>query len=171
MPSKRSLGRRHTFCISLDFGQIDFFTSSCPFNFLWADPTHLNRLWLVLLDNAMKYTPLGGQVTITILCSSGGAPICEIADNGIGIAANDLPNIFERFFRAENARLVADSGSGLGLAIARWIADVHHAQIDVESIHGGGSIFRVMFQASMEIPRPDGSRNEATRLMCPLPRM
>jgi signal transduction histidine kinase len=128
---------------------------------LWADPTHLNRLWLVLLDNAIKYTPLGGQVTITILCSSGGAPICEIADNGIGIGANDLPSIFERFFRAENARLVADSGSGLGLAIARWIADVHHAHINVESSHGAGSIFSVVFQAHM----PNGGRNEITRLL------
>jgi heavy metal sensor kinase len=132
---------------------------------LWADPTHLNRLWLVLLDNAIKYTPPGGQVTIAMLCSSSGAPICEIADSGIGIAPNDLPNIFERFFRAENARLMADSGSGLGLAIARWIADAHHAQITVESSPGAGSIFRVMFQANIESSTPDGVRNEVTRLL------
>jgi two-component system, OmpR family, heavy metal sensor histidine kinase CusS len=141
------------------------YEENVPGLYLWADPTHLNRLWLVLLDNAIKYTPPGGQVTVTILCSSSGAPICEIADSGIGIAPNDLPNIFERFFRAENARLVADSGSGLGLPIARWIADVHHAQLNVESIPGAGSIFRVMFQANMEFPTPDGSRNEVTRLL------
>jgi signal transduction histidine kinase len=132
---------------------------------LRADPTHLNRLWLVLLDNAIKYTPPGGQVSITILGSSGTGAICEIADSGIGISPHDLPNIFERFFRAENARLMADSGSGLGLAIARWIADVHHARIDVESIHGAGSIFRVTFQANVELTRPDGTRNDLTRLL------
>jgi signal transduction histidine kinase len=132
---------------------------------LRADPTHLNRLWLVLLDNAIKYTPPGGQISITILGSSGTGAICEIADSGIGISPHDLPNIFERFFRAENARLMADSGSGLGLAIARWIADVHHARIDVESIHGAGSIFRVTFQANVELTRPDGTRTDLKRLL------
>ncbi len=131
---------------------------------VWADPTHLNRLWLVLLDNAIKYTLPGGQVTITVVCSSGGPPICEIADSGIGISPDDLPNIFERFFRAENARLVADAGSGLGLAIARWIADVHHARINVESIRGAGSTFRVIFQSSVE-PPPAERRNELTKLL------
>ncbi len=135
---------------------------------LWADPTHLNRLWLLLLDNAIKYTPAGGQVTVTVLCSSGSAPVCEIADSGIGISSGDLPNVFERFFRAENARLVADAGSGLGLAIARWIADVHRAQIHVESTLGAGSTFRVTFQADVQLPA-DSRGNEIAKLLATEP--
>jgi signal transduction histidine kinase len=115
---------------------------------MWGDPTHLNRLWLLLLDNAIKYTPVAGQVIVRLRLESGSEPVCEISDNGIGIQPSDLPSIFERFYRAENARLTGDAGSGLGLAIARWIADTHQARIDVRSVYMSGSSFRVTFKAS-----------------------
>ena len=118
--------------------------------YLWADASHLNRLWILLLDNAIKYTPRGGTILIRAFADATGAPVCEIVDTGIGIEARDLPNIFDRFFRAENARLKADVGSGLGLAIAQWIVDVHGANLSVESTLGIGSTFRVKFRAQKQ---------------------
>src|ERR1700675_2031826 len=67
----------------------------------------------------------------------------EIEDTGMGIAENELPRIFDRFYRADHARNREIRGSGLGLAIARWIADMHHATIRVQSTLGEGSVFRI----------------------------
>jgi signal transduction histidine kinase len=133
---------------------------------LWADASHLNRLWLLLLDNAIKYTPRGGRIIIRTYADSTDAPVCEISDTGIGIEARDLPYIFDRFFRAENARLAADVGAGLGLAIARWIVDVHEASLSVESTLDVGSTFRVKFQAQRRLPAREGIRQDlATSLV------
>jgi signal transduction histidine kinase len=101
---------------------------------VWGDPGHLNRLWLLLLDNAIKYTPNAGNIRVLLKWSSTSEPVCEISDNGIGIPSGDLPSIFERFYRSENARLTGAPGSGLGLAIARWIVDSHHAKIDLQAL-------------------------------------
>jgi signal transduction histidine kinase len=128
--------------------------------YLWADVSHLNRLWLLLLDNAIKYTPGDGKIAVRTYVDSTGAPICEIADTGIGIEAEDLPNIFDRFFRAKNAQLATDVGSGLGLAIARWIVDVHEAGLSVESVLGAGSTFRVKFRAQRQLSPGEGIRQD-----------
>jgi signal transduction histidine kinase len=134
--------------------------------YLRAEALHLNRLWLLLLDNAIKYTPRGGKIVIRAFTDTMGAPVCEIADTGIGIEARDLPNIFDRFFRAENARLTADVGSGLGLAIAQWIVDVHEANLSVESALGMGSTFRVKFRAQKQLLAGEGMRQDlATSLV------
>jgi signal transduction histidine kinase len=134
--------------------------------YLWADATHLNRLWLLLLDNAIKYTPPGGKIVVRTCTDATSAPVCEIADTGIGIESRDLPNIFDRFFRAENARLTADVGSGLGLAIAQWIVDVHEASLSVESTLGVGSTFRVKFRAQKKSFAGEGVRQDvATSLV------
>lgn len=111
-----------------------------------ADSGHLNRLWILLLDNAIKYTPDGGRISVRMLLSTESEPVCEISDNGIGIESKDLPNIFNRFYRTEGAKLKNDVGSGLGLAIASKIAEVHHAYIGVSSVQGVGSVFRVTFK-------------------------
>jgi signal transduction histidine kinase len=113
---------------------------------VWADSGHLNRLWILLLDNAIKYTSGGGRVSVRMMLNAGSEPVCEISDNGIGIESKDLPNIFDRFYRTENAKLTNEVGSGLGLAIARKIAEVHHASIGVSSVQGVGSVFRVTFK-------------------------
>lgn len=120
---------------------------------VWADAGQLHRLWLLLIDNALKYTLAGGVATVRIGNQSSGAPVCEVTDSGIGIAASNLPDIFDRFFRAENARTQSDIGSGLGLTIGRWIADAHRARIEVESQIGAGSTFRVVFPLELERPR------------------
>jgi signal transduction histidine kinase len=112
---------------------------------VWADAVQLHRLWLLLIDNAIKYTPVGGAVAIRVTGNSGEPPVCEITDSGIGISKESLPKIFDRFFRAENARSQSDVGSGLGLTIGRWITDAHRARIEVKSRLGRGATFRVIF--------------------------
>ena len=108
-----------------------------------GDAEHLRRLWLILLDNAIKYTASGGSIDIALVevCD---CVACAIQDTGIGIAAKDLSHIFERFYRSDKARKREQGGAGLGLSMAKWIVDAHHAQIEVESEPGTGSIFRVM---------------------------
>ena len=114
-----------------------------------GDPTALRRLFLILIDNAVKYTPPGGRVEVR-LESRDGYAVGEVRDTGIGIAPEDLPHIFERFWRADKVRSREMGGAGLGLSIARWIAEVHRGVIEVESEPGKGSAFRV------RLPREPG---------------
>jgi signal transduction histidine kinase len=104
----------------------------------------LRRMLWILLDNAIKYTPESGRVDVS-LRNGNGAAIIEVADTGIGISESDLPRIFDRFYRADPSRSEVE-GSGLGLAIAKWIADLHHAKIDVCSRRDVGSSFTLSFQ-------------------------
>jgi heavy metal sensor kinase len=115
---------------------------------VWADAVQLHRLWLLLIDNAIKYTPSGGTVDVSLQQTSDFHQICEIRDTGIGIPQADLPHIFHRFFRAENARTQSDVGSGLGLTMVRWIIDAHGAELNVQSELGHGSSFRIVFPPS-----------------------
>jgi heavy metal sensor kinase len=109
---------------------------------IFADPAAIERLLLSILDNAVKYTPIGGRVTVRASAEEHSVTI-EIEDTGIGIAESDLPHVFERFFRADQARSREIRGSGLGLSIARSIAEMHHGAIEVTSRVGRGSCFRV----------------------------
>jgi signal transduction histidine kinase len=107
---------------------------------VWGNPDYLKQLFLILLDNACKYTPADGRV-ILMASQEGGTVSITVADTGMGIPPGDLPSIFERFFRAENAR--AQPGAGLGLAIAQRIAEQHEGKLEVESALGQGSRFLV----------------------------
>jgi two-component system, OmpR family, sensor kinase len=100
----------------------------------------LRQLFLILLDNAAKYTPAGGRVDVTGT-AEGHAVEVTVSDTGIGIPREDLPRVFDRFFRSGNARF--QDGSGLGLAIARHIVEQHGGRIRVESDPGRGSRFTV----------------------------
>jgi signal transduction histidine kinase len=127
--------------------RIDLFCEEDRLNIqLSADSGHLNRLWILLLDNAIKYTPDGGRVSVRMMLNTESEPVCEISDNGRGIEAKDLPNIFDRVYRTESAKLTNEVGSGIGLAIAHKIAEVHQASIGVSSVRGVGSVFRVTFK-------------------------
>jgi heavy metal sensor kinase len=102
----------------------------------------LRRLFLALLDNALKYSAAGTEVTASIeKCE--GKIVARIADQGIGIAPKDLPHIFERFYRASEAR--AGEGHGLGLSLAQSISAAHNATIEVTSEPGRGTVFQVSF--------------------------
>jgi heavy metal sensor kinase len=107
-----------------------------------GDPHALHRMFLILIDNAVKYTPSQGQIRVSLTGSDGFA-IAEVRDNGIGIAASDLPYIFDRFYRADKARSRESGGTGLGLSIARWVAETHGGSIGVQSSPGEGSVFEV----------------------------
>jgi signal transduction histidine kinase len=116
----------------------------------------LRRLFLVLLDNALKFTPPGGAVMVDLEKSAGGW-IVSVTDTGVGITADDLPHIFRRFYRAADAR--SDTGHGLGLSLAASIAASHETSIEVESTPGKGSCFRVRFAATGMVihPAPHGA--------------
>jgi heavy metal sensor kinase len=110
-----------------------------------ADREQLRRLWLILLDNAIKYTPAGGSVLVRAGSNAAGQAMGEIIDSGAGIAPEHQELIFERFYRTDKARSRSMGGAGLGLAIAREIAIVHEAKLQVESQPGNGSRFYVTF--------------------------
>jgi signal transduction histidine kinase len=104
----------------------------------------MTQLLLILVDNAVKYTPDDGQVKLTIRRLAGSeSPKIEIAvqDNGIGIAPEEQDLIFQRFYRIDKARSRAMGGSGLGLPIAKWIVEQHGGSIAVNSKTGAGACF------------------------------
>jgi heavy metal sensor kinase len=107
-----------------------------------GDATSLRRLFLILIDNAVKYTPANGQVEVSLQRNDGYA-VAQVRDTGIGIAEADLPNVFERFYRADKARTRESGGVGLGLSIGRWITEVHAGTIEVHSSTGRGSTFQI----------------------------
>jgi heavy metal sensor kinase len=107
-----------------------------------ADRQSLKRLLLILVDNAIKYTPQGGTAHLA-LRSTATQAVFDVADSGIGILPEDLPHIFERFYRATNARYVNSEGSGLGLAMAQWIVEAHHGKLEVLGVSGQGTTFQL----------------------------
>ena len=107
-----------------------------------GDPEGLGDLLANLLSNAVRYTPKGGSVVLRVH-EAGGRLVMEVEDTGIGIPNQDLPRIFEEFFRSEAAREFAPDGSGLGLAIVRAVLDSHGGSISVESDPGKGTRVRV----------------------------
>jgi two-component system heavy metal sensor histidine kinase CusS len=125
-----------------------------------GNPAALRRLFLVLLDNAIKYSHPGAEVIVAISNSDGAAAV-TVEDFGVGIGQADQPNIFKRFYQADKAR--TDGGFGLGLSLAESIAKAHGAAIDVTSEKGRGSKFRVVFRAAV-IEARDSSAEDAGRI-------
>ena len=107
-----------------------------------GDEELVRRMVMNLIDNAIRYTPAGGRVSVT-LESRDGALAIRIADNGTGIAPEVIPHIFERFYRGDKARSRQDGGFGLGLAIVKWIAESHKGAVEVASTPGIGTTFTV----------------------------
>jgi two-component system, OmpR family, sensor kinase len=109
-----------------------------------GDAERLKQLFLNLIDNALKYTPPHGQVTLALVKKEGDA-VLAVKDNGIGIPRKDQAKIFERFYRVDRSEdnIEDVGGSGLGLSIAQWITEAHHGSIEVKSREGKGSTFTV----------------------------
>jgi signal transduction histidine kinase len=103
----------------------------------------LHRLFLALMDNALKYSHPGGTVDLAVVPEASRVTV-KIEDRGIGISESDLPHIFQRFYRADKAR--GDGGYGLGLSIASTIAEEHGASLSADSTEGTGSVFSVQFR-------------------------
>ena len=109
---------------------------------IFGDEIRLRQMLLNLVDNAVKYTPDGGQIRLSLEVDGKSARI-QVKDTGIGISKENLPYIFDRFFRADKARSREMGGSGLGLNIVQWIINAHHGTIDVTSKIGEGSCFTI----------------------------
>jgi len=111
-----------------------------------ADEDLLSQVWINLIHNSIKFTPQGGRLRLELRRLEDKIEF-QVCDTGIGIAEEDLPHIFERFYKADKARERSKSGSGLGLSIVQKIVDLHHGSIAVESKLGQGTTFIVRLPA------------------------
>ncbi len=123
-----------------------------------GDVDRLKQLLLNLVGNAIKYTPSGGKVMISLAkektLAEGETAIIRITDTGVGIPADDVPFIFDRFYRVDKARSREQGGSGLGLSIAKWIATAHGGDLEVTSRLGEGSTFIITLPAMQNVITP-----------------
>ena len=125
--------------------QIDLqFSSSAQTSLICADRNSMEEIFLNLISNAVKYTPERGKVWIT-LDEEHGFVRASVSDTGIGIKQEDLPRIFDRFYRVKSAETRQIVGTGLGLSIVKSIVDAHLGSISVESEVGKGTTFTLSF--------------------------
>jgi two-component system phosphate regulon sensor histidine kinase PhoR len=129
---------------------------------VWADPDALRQVLDNLVDNAIKYTPNGGRITIRW---SGTADTVsfEVEDTGVGIPAADLPRVFERFYRVDKARSRAVGGTGLGLAIVKHLVQAMKGQVRATSTVGKGTTFRVTLPRAVPLTAPNPAGPAADR--------
>lgn len=118
-----------------------------------GDAVRLREMFDVLLDNAVRYTPAGGRVTVSLVRGKKKV-VAAIADTGIGIAPEDLRHVFKRFHRTQRSRELYPEGTGLGLPLARWIAERHRAVFDIRSEEGEGTVVKLKFDAAPQRGRP-----------------
>jgi signal transduction histidine kinase len=111
---------------------------------IMGDAPSLQRLFWILLDNAIKYTPAYGEIDVSLETVGEEAHI-SVRDTGIGIPDTALSDIFRRFYRADKARTLTE-GTGLGLAIAKWISDIHRGVLSVDSVEDSGTTFQISFR-------------------------
>jgi len=121
-----------------------------------ANPDHLKALWSHLLSNAIRYTPSGGRVTVTLRREAERA-VGSVADTGIGMRVEDIPRVFEEFYRTEEAKAMQETGTGLGLPIVQKVVERYGGTIEVESAPGQGSTFRFI------LPLNDDGGNAASQ--------
>jgi len=109
-----------------------------------ADPDALRQVLTNLLDNALRHTPPGGGITVSLEPAPGGVTV-SVADTGSGIAPEHLPRIFERFYRADPGRSREEGGTGLGLAIVKHLVEAHGGRVEAQSVLGRGTTIRMFF--------------------------
>jgi len=119
-----------------------------------GDRDRIKQALMNMVVNALQHTPAGGKVQVAIACTDECARL-TVSDTGMGIDAEDLPHVFERFFRADKARSRTSGGAGLGLASVKWVADAHGGTVEVQSAPDQGSTFTLRLplasEASLEI--------------------
>ncbi len=113
----------------------------CDEAWVMGDISMIRRMVTILVDNAIKYTPENGAIIVSVQTLRDCVDL-EVTDTGIGIPADFIPKIFDRFYRVDSSRNREDGGAGLGLAIAKWIIEAHLSTIHVASLPGGGSTFK-----------------------------
>jgi len=127
--------------------------SAAPPTTVWANPEHLQKILANLLSNALKFTPEGGSVRVTVTAQDDTLTVA-VRDSGPGISAEDLPHVFDRFYRAGETDERMRVGSGIGLALTKELVDLHHGTITVESEEGFGSQFTVALPRGRDHLRP-----------------
>ncbi|WP_199443723.1 sensor histidine kinase [Umezawaea beigongshangensis] len=120
--------------------------------FLLADPVRLRQAVGNLVANAIRYTPEGGSVTVEGRAEAD-LVVVEVSDTGVGIAPEDLPRVFDRFWRADRSRSRSTGGSGLGLTITRHLVQAHGGTVSASSTPGSGTTFRIALPADVTTPR------------------
>jgi heavy metal sensor kinase len=139
--------------------------NTVPGSVIPADRTQIERLLSNLLSNAIKYTPAGGSVTVRVGPSDSPAFVClEVQDTGVGIPAENLPHIFDRFYRVRNPETNQTYGLGLGLSFVSWIVEAHGGRMDVASTVGEGTRFRVLLPRDVETPHSTPAETAAAPL-------
>lgn len=113
----------------------------------WIDRDKIRQALVNVLDNAIKYTPEGGKISVTLHNPNGREVRIEISDNGPGIPPEEQHRIFDRFYRVSKDRSSSDGGTGLGLSIAQWAVQLHEGRIEVESQTGEGSTFTIILSS------------------------
>lgn len=132
-----------------------------------GDPQQLKQLLDNLIDNAIKFTPSGGSITLNMQKVDQSARI-EVSDTGPGISAEHLPRIFDRFYQVDTARSQdGTAGFGLGLSVAKWIAEAHHGSIEVRSLQGQGTTFTVHLPLVSTVDETAGASRRATQQRLP----
>ncbi len=136
-------------------GALDIRLGSEDQAMVMGDPLRLRQMLLNLTENAIKYTPAGGSITLS-LENSGGWVQVSVADTGIGIQPEQLPHVFDRFYRTDKARSRAEGGSGLGLSIVQWLAQAHDGAVSAQSTLGVGTKFTLRLpEYEPPYPQPD----------------
>lgn len=128
--------------------------ADAPLPAVLADPDRISQVLRNLIGNALRYTAAGGRVTVAAQAGPPGYVTVRVADTGSGIAPEDLPHVFDRFWRADRSRARSSGGSGLGLAIARHLIEAHGGRIGVESELGQGTTFHFTLPVAAASPRP-----------------
>jgi signal transduction histidine kinase len=109
-----------------------------------GDPMVLRQALLNLVDNAIKYSPVGGRIVVRVSTLANGVAVLDVSDTGPGIPAELRPRVFDRFYRADRSRSRENGGgTGLGLSIARWAVEVNGGQLTLENVEGPGATFRI----------------------------
>jgi two-component system phosphate regulon sensor histidine kinase PhoR len=113
--------------------------------FIWADRDRMAQILVNILDNAVKFTPSGGKISITALGDDKGFVVVKVTDTGIGIQKSEITRLGERFYRADRARSRELGGTGLGLSIVKHLMKAHNGSIDIESQLGKGTTVSLTF--------------------------
>ena len=138
---------REMFALRAEEKNIELTVNAQTLDNITGDIDRLEQVFCNLLDNALKHTPSGGKVSVSIYHASPRYIEVDIADTGPGISGEQLPYVFERFYRADSGQ--AKTGTGLGLAISREIARAHGGDITVNSTAGKGTTFKVILPSSL----------------------
>jgi signal transduction histidine kinase len=128
--------------------QVSILVGDCNECIVQGDPGLVRQLVMILLDNAIKFTPPGGTIHVRMLSEDDRSTLI-VQDEGAGIPADQLPRVFDRFYRGDPARARGE-GAGLGLSIARWIADAHDAPVEITSSENVGTRVEVRFPESVD---------------------